>query len=150
MTVIHETNLITSGLAAAMIAAGGAMAADEMPNACPVDGCEVKIVDVQSAGEELELTYEANFSPDVSKNHIHAWWGESFTVEQVGRNAETVHGATQGNWHRHDDYPKYVTQGAASTTVRGEAITICVSPADRDHNIIDVAIYHCVDVSEHL
>ncbi|MEZ5933880.1 MAG: hypothetical protein R3F54_18410 [Alphaproteobacteria bacterium] len=126
--------------------AAGALAED-MPNACPIDGCEVTIVGVQKAGDELELTYEANFTPDVSKNHIHAWWGENYTVEQVGRNAETVHGVTQGRWHRHDDYPTYVTKEAVSTSVRDGATTICVSPADRDHNILDVSIYHCVDVS---
>lgn len=122
-------------------------AADEMPNACPIDGCEVTIVGVKKAGDELELSYEANFSPDVSKNHIHAWWGEQYTVEQVGRNAETEHGVTQGRWHRHDDYPTYVTKEAVSTSVRDDAKTICVSPADRDHNILDVSFYHCVDVS---
>ena len=122
-------------------------AADEMPNACPIDGCEVTIVGVNEVGDELELSYEANFGPDVSKNHIHAWWGETYMVEQVGRNAETEHGVTQGRWHRHDDYPTYVTKEAVSTSVRDGATTICVSPADRDHNILDVSIYHCVDVS---
>ena len=119
-----------------------------MPNACPVDGCEVKIVDVKQAGTELELTFESNFTPDVSKNHFHVWWGENFTVEQVGRNAEPVYGVKQGRWHRHDDYPTYVTQGAASTSVRGDAVTLCVSAADRNHNILDVNIYHCVEVKD--
>lgn len=125
-------------------------AAESMPNACPVDGCEVQIVKVAKAGDELEVTFESNFTPDVSKNHFHVWWGENFTVLQVGRNAGPVHGVTQGKWHRHDEYPKYVTQGAASTKVRAEATTLCVSAADRDHNILDVKIYHCVDVSQQL
>jgi hypothetical protein len=128
----------------------GATAADSLPNACPVDGCEVTIVNVQSSGDELVLTFDANFTPDVSKNHLHVWWGENFTVQQVGRNAGPVYGVSQGKWHRHDEFPTYTTQGAASTTVRGEAKTMCVSAADRDHNILDVTIYHCVDVSEYL
>ncbi len=141
--------------AAAICAGLGAVAvsnayAQDLPNACPVDGCQVTIVDVQRSGDELEVTFNANYTPDVSKNHIHVWWGESFTVEQVGRNAEPVHGVTQGRWHRHDDYPKYVTQGAASTSVREEATTLCVSAADRDHNILDVTIFDCRDVSDHL
>jgi len=119
-----------------------------MPNACPVDGCEVKIMEVKRSGEELELTFKSNFTPDVSKNHFHVWWGENFTVEQVGRNAEPVYGVKQGRWHRHDDYPTYITQGAASTGVRGNAVTICVSAADRNHNILDVKIYHCVDAKD--
>ena len=125
-------------------------AAAAMPNACPVDGCEVKIMEVKRSDAELELTFESNFTPDVSKNHFHVWWGENFTVEQVGRNAEPVYGVKQGRWHRHDDYPVYVTQGAASTSVRGSAVTICVSAADRNHNILDVKIYHCVNVSDKL
>lgn len=130
-----------------MSASWSGVLADDMPNACPIDGCEVTITGVKPAGDELELSYEANFTPDVSKNHIHAWWGEQYTVEQVGRSAEPVHGVTQGRWHRHDDYPTYVTTEAASTAVRDGATTICVSPADRDHNILNVSIYHCVDVS---
>lgn len=69
--------------------------ADDKPNACPIDGCEVTITGVSQAGDELELTYDANFTPDVSKNHIHAWWGEQYTIEQAGRSAEPVHGVTQ-------------------------------------------------------
>jgi hypothetical protein len=138
------------GVLVTTIGAGDALGAEVLPNACLVDGCEVKILGVKPAGEELELTFESNFSPDVSKNHFHVWWGEKFTVEQVGRNAETVHGVTQGRWHRHDDYPTYVTTGAASTSVREGAATVCVSPADRNHNIIDVKIYNCVEVSSYL
>ncbi len=121
-----------------------------MPNACPVDGCEVKIMGVKRSGAELELTFDSNFTPDNSKNHFHVWWGENFTVEQVGRNAEPLYGVKQGRWHRHDDYPTYVTQGAASTSVRGDAVTLCVSAANRNHNILDVKIYHCVDVKDKL
>ena len=50
-----------------------AIGADPMPNACPVDGCEVRIVAVEKAGEELELTYQANFTPDVAKGHARAF-----------------------------------------------------------------------------
>ncbi len=131
------------------IATGKVIVADELPNACPVDGCDVKITNIAPAGEELELTFEANFTPDNSKNHLHVWWGEMFTVEQVGRSAETEHGVTQGRWHRHDDYPTYITTGAASTGAREGATTICVSAADRDHNILDVKKYHCVSAGDH-
>jgi len=136
-------------LALTLIGVASAAAAT-MPNACPVDGCEVKIVGVEKSGDELEITFESNFTPDVSKNHFHVWWGEKFTVEQVSRNAQTVHGVKQGRWHRHADYPTYITQGAASTSVRDQATTICVSAADRNHNILDVKVYHCVDVSDKL
>ena len=133
-----------------IIGYGSIYAHADMPNACPVDGCEVKIIDVKPSGKELEITFEANFTPDVSKNHFHVWWGENFKVEQVGRNAEPVYGVKQGSWHRHADYPTYITQGAASTNVRGSAVTVCVSAADRNHNILDVKIYHCVNVKDKL
>lgn len=130
--------------------ASSALSADEMPNACPVDGCEVRVVEVKPSGDELELTFKSNFSPDVSKNHLHVWWGELYTVKQVGRNAEPEFKVKQGRWHRHDDYPTYITQGAASTGVRAGAVTMCVTAADRDHNVLDANIYNCVDVSDKL
>ena len=138
------------GVAAMIMGGANGFALAAMPNACPVDGCDVKILEVARSGDELEITFKANFTPDVSKNHFHVWWGENFTVEQVGRNAQTVHGVEQGRWHRHADYPTYITQGAASTSVRGDAVTICVSSADRNHNILDVKVFHCVDVSDKL
>jgi len=128
----------------------GASAGDAMPNACPIDGCMVEIVAVAKAGDELELTFDANFKPDVTKNHFHVWWGEQYTVKQVGRNAKSTHGVEQGRWHRHDDYPKYVTKSAASTSMRDGATTLCVTAADRGHNVLDATLYQCVDVSSQL
>jgi hypothetical protein len=134
------------GLLAAF-GAGGSLAQGTPPNACPVDGCEVRIVDVKKSGNELALTLQANFTPDMSKNHIHVWWGDNFTVKQVSNNAETAYGVKQGDWHPTDEYPSYVTQGPVSLGVRGESKTICVSAGDRNHDIIDVTKYQCVDIS---
>lgn len=125
-------------------------AADAMPNACPVDGCEVEIVGIEKEGDELRVALEANFTPDMSRNHVHVWWGENFTVQQVSNNAEPVHKVKQGEWHPTADYPAYVTQSAASTSVRGSAKTLCVSAADRNHDILDVTKVNCVDVSDQL
>ena len=136
-------------IAATIICTSHVYATEPIANACPVDGCEVKILEVKSAGEELALMFEANFKPDVSKNHLHVWWGEQYDIKQVGRNAKDF-GVEKGKWHRHDDYPDYTTTGAASTSIRDGASTICVTAADRNHNILDVALYHCVDASGHL
>ncbi len=133
----------------AILGNAGVLAANP-PNACPVDGCEVRITGVKRAGAELALTFEANFTPDLSKNHLHVWWGELYTVEQVSDDAEPVHKVTQGDWHLTDDYPAYTTQGAASPSARGGARRLCVSAADRNHIVIDVTAYHCVDVGQHL
>lgn len=119
-------------------------------NACPVDGCIVTITAVEPEGDELKLTLEANFAPAMSRNHIHVWWGEAFDVRQVSNNAETVHGMTQGSWHPTDDYPTYVTQSAASVDERGEAVSLCVSAADRNHDILDPELLNCVSVSQFL
>ncbi|GAB5374983.1 MAG: hypothetical protein AcusKO_14450 [Acuticoccus sp.] len=119
-------------------------------NACPVDGCIISITSVEKKGDELEVTFEANFTPDFSKNHIHIWWGELFDVKQVSNNAETVHGMTQGSWHPTDEFPVYVTQSAASVGERGEATSLCVSAADRNHDILDPNLFECTSVAGHL
>lgn len=137
-------------LSAALVGSAWTFAAETMPNACPIDGCIVKITDIAKAGDELELTFDSNFQPDVSKNHFHVWWGELYTVEQVGRNAQSTFGVEKGRWHRHDDYPKYITTNAASTSMRDGATTICVTAADRGHNVLDAKLFHCVDASDYL
>jgi hypothetical protein len=148
---LSRIGLAMFGALAAGAIGNAARADDPMPNACPVDGCAVKIVGVKKAdGGELEVTFEANYTPDMSKNHVHVWWGENYKIEQVTGNAETVYKVKQGEWHPTGDYPTYVTKSAASTSVRGNAHTLCVSPADRDHNVLDVKVFQCVDVSGNL
>lgn len=134
--------------AATLALASSAAVAQEMTNACPVDGCQVKIVSVEKAGDELTVTFEANYAPDFSKNHFHVWWGENYTVEQVSNNAETVHHVKQGDWHPTADYPAYTTQSSVSVKERGSATTLCVSPGDRNHDIIDVKIMDCRSVAD--
>lgn len=142
--------LLSRSLVLLGLAGGWQVFAADMPNACPVDGCEVSIVSAEKSGEEIALVLEANYTPDNAKNHLHMWWGEQYTSQQVGRNAISEYSVEQGKWHRHDDYPNYVTTGAASTSVREGATTLCVTAADRDHNVIDAGIFHCMDVSEYL
>lgn len=127
--------------------AGPAPAQDS--NACPVDGCAVEIINVANEGGELTIELTSNFEPDMSKNHFHIWWGELYDVKQVSNNAETVHNVSQGDWHPTDAYPSYTTTGVTSVSQRSDAITLCVSPADRNHDIIDPDALHCVDVSAH-
>src|SRR3546814_12161926 len=81
----HRASLGGALLAASWtaIAGAGAMAQENLPNACPVDGCEVTIAEVAKAGDELAVTLDANFMPDVSRNHFHVWWGENYT--EIGR-----------------------------------------------------------------
>ncbi|MEE9322901.1 MAG: hypothetical protein V3U76_20840 [Granulosicoccus sp.] len=139
-------------LAVALVAGGSGVAvvSANAPNSCPVDGCKVTIKSVVASGSELEVSLEANYTPDNAKNHLHSWWGEQYTSQQVGRNAKSEHGVEQGKWHRHDEYPTYLTSGAASTEIRDGATTLCITAADRDHNVIDADEYHCLDVSTYL
>ena len=137
---------IEPALLVTALATCAAPAAAQTSNACPVDGCTVEIASAERQGDELALELEANFTPDISRNHIHVWWGENYTVRQVSNNAEPVHGVTQGDWHPTDEYPAYVTTGAAALGARGEATTLCVSAADRNHDILDPEIASCLSV----
>ena len=119
---------------------------DDGQNACPVDGCTVTITDVQKDGEELRITWEANFTPDFSKNHIHVFW-DTYTADQVSNDAAD-RGVEQGEWVPTDEYPEYVTEGAVSTGARGDSTTLCVTAGDRDHIVIDSSLVDCYEVSE--
>jgi len=123
---------------------------EDLPNTCPVDGCEVLIAEVEKHDGELKLTLTANFTPNNSKNHFHMWWGEQFSTQQVGRNAKSEYDVEQGKWHRHDDYPIYITTGSASVEIREGATTLCATAADGDHNVLDAEKYHCMDISDFL
>jgi hypothetical protein len=131
---------------AAMLYAAPVLAQDT--NACPVDGCQVHFASVEKDGDELKVTFEANYKPDMSKNHLHVWWGENFDVKQVSNNAETVYGVKQGSWIPTDEYPVFVTQAEASVKERGNATTLCVSAGDRNHDIIDPALFECRSVAD--
>ncbi len=145
---MHDFRRSTALLSAMSIAAAlAAPVKAQESNACPVDGCEVAIASATAEGDELALVFEANFLPDMSKNHIHVWWGENFTVQQVSNNAEPTYGVKQGDWHPTADYPAYVTSGGASTGARGEAVTLCVSAGDRNHDILDPDKVACYDAS---
>lgn len=117
-------------------------------NACPAEGCMITITDVTKSGDELAITWEANFAPDTARNHIHVYW-DIYTADQVSSDAED-RGVEQGDWVPTDAYPTYVTESAASTANRGGSTTICVTAADRDHAVLDSSLVHCVDVSGEL
>lgn len=114
-------------------------------NACPPEGCEISITDFAAQGDEVLVTFEANFDPDVSRNHIHIYW-DTYTADEVSSDAE-ARGMTQGDWHPTDAYPTYVTESGASVANRGESTTLCVTAADRDHAVLDSSIVDCRDVS---
>jgi len=115
-------------------------------NACPADGCSITITDVAREGDEIAVTWEANFVPDVSRNHIHVYW-DTYTADQVSSDAES-RGVTQGEWVPTDVVPTYVTEGAVAVAVRGDSTTICVTTGDRDHAVIDSSLVDCRDVSD--
>lgn len=144
---VHQVTRCGFGAAVIAIFAATPGAAQES-NACPVDGCAVSIASVARSGDELQVEFEANFQPDLSKNHIHIWWGENYNVAQVSNNAEPTHGVEQGEWHPIDDYRSYTTQSAASVANRGEALSLCVSAADRSHNILDVSAFDCALIKD--
>lgn len=114
-------------------------------NACPAEGCTIKIVDVTRAGKELAVTWETNFEPDVSRNHIHVYW-DTYSADQVSSDAE-ARGVEQGEWIP-TDVETFVTEDVLSVDNRGDSTTICVTAGDRDHAVIDSSLVDCQDVSD--
>ena len=120
--------------------------ADPVGNACPPEGCSIQIMSVEKSESELVLNWNANFLPDVSRNHIHVYW-DNFKAEQVSSDAE-ANGFDQGDWVPTSAYPSYPTEGAMSLSSRGESTTICVTAANRDHAVLDPKAVHCMDISD--
>ncbi len=145
----HEKQIFSfaAGILAVFCTGLPEIAKAQESNACPVDGCTVEITSVNRTGDELTVGLSSNFAPDISKNHFHIWWGELFDVRQVSNNAETVHNVKQGDWHPTDAYPTYETTGVTSLSQRNRSVLLCVSAADRNHDIIDPEVLNCVDVS---
>jgi hypothetical protein len=115
-------------------------------NACPPEGCAITITDTAKKGSEIAVTWEANFKPDVSKNHIHIFW-DIYTADQVSSDAE-ARGKKQGEWVPTAKVPTYVTGGPVSVDNRGDSTVLCVTAGDRDHAVIDSSIVDCQDVSD--
>lgn len=130
----------------AAVDAGDAGAGEPVGNACPAEGCEIEIVEVVPEGEELRVTWRANYLPDASRNHIHVYW-DLYTADQVSADAD-ARGVDQGEWVVTDDYPDFVTEGATSVAERGESTTICVTAAGRDHAVLDTSLVDCRDVAD--
>jgi hypothetical protein len=54
----------------------------------------------------------------------------------------------QGSWVPTDEYPVFVTQAEVSVKERGNATTLCVSAGDRNHDIVDPALFECRSVAD--
>lgn len=117
-------------------------------NACPPEGCEITITAVEPDGDELAVTFEANFLPDFSRNHIHVFW-DDVSADQVSSDAES-RGVEQATWTPTDEYPVFVTGSETSLATRPDSTMLCVTAGDRDHVVIDSSMVHCMDVSDHL
>ena len=126
--------------------AAGSASVAPVANACPPEGCKITIVDAAREGDEIAVSWEANFKPDISRNHIHVYW-DIYTADQVSSDAE-ARGVKQGEWVPTDVVPTYVTESAVSVDTRGGSTTICVTAGDRDHAVIDSSLVDCRDVSD--
>jgi hypothetical protein len=105
----------------------------------------VRFVSATRSGDEIRLTFEANYTPDVSRNHFHVFW-DTYTSKQVSVDAARRFGLSVGNWLPTADNP-FVTTGPVSVRVRGQSRKVCVTAGDRDHNVIDPSLVDCRDVS---
>jgi hypothetical protein len=115
------------------------------PNACPADGCRIRIVSATKAGDEIQLAFEANYTADVSRNHFHVYW-DTWTAKQVSNDAEPRFGVRQGDWVPTADNP-FTTTDAVSVKKRGQSTKVCVTAGDRDHNVLNPDLVDCRDVS---
>jgi hypothetical protein len=129
--------------------AAGELGSSALPNACPVEGCRIFINSAEAAGSEIALVFEANFTPDFERNHIHVFW-DSQEPGAVSMDYLERGFTEQGKWHPTDDYPEHVTQADASVSseFRQGSTTICVTAADTDHNVIDPGLFACRDVAD--
>lgn len=116
-----------------------------LPNACPVEGCKVNFASIDKAGDELQLTFTANYTPEISGNHFHVYWSK-FQAKQVSDNAESKFGVTQGDWEPTADNP-YTTAGAVAVSQKGDSGQICVTAGDKDHNVLNPDLFECRDVA---
>ena len=148
MKKIQSKYQVAALLAAYISLPSGSMAADPVANVCPVDGCQITILSIEKSGDELEIQWEANFLPDVSRNHIHVYW-DIFKAEEVSSDAE-ANGFKQGDWVPTSDYPNYTTADAMSVANRGGSTTICVTAGGRDHAVLDPQAVHCLSASSSL
>ena len=123
--------------------------AEELTNACPVDGCKITITSVEREGDELKITWDPNFAPEFAKNHIHLYW-DTYSAQQVSANAESEYGVEQGNWLPTDAGPTLLTEGAVSVSMRDDSTMLCVTAADFDHVVLDPDLVQCFDVSDSL
>jgi hypothetical protein len=113
-------------------------------NACPVEGCKITIASAEKAGDEIVVRFDANFTPDISRNHFHVYW-DRFDAKQVSNDAQTRHGVVQGDWEPTADNP-FTTAGTVSVSTRQTSTRVCVTAGDRDHNVLDPSLVDCRDV----
>jgi hypothetical protein len=117
-----------------------------LPNACPTSGCKARIVSVSRAGRELRVTFKANFTPDVVRNHFHVYW-DTYTSKQVSADAVGRFGVEVGAWAPTADNP-FTTGAVVSVSTHKKSRALCVTAGDRYHNVLDPDSFSCRDVSK--
>lgn len=115
-------------------------------NLCPEEGCRVEVTAAERQGEELLLSLQANFAPDLARNHIHIYW-DNFSAEQVGSDSPARFGVRQGEWAE-VERTSFATSGRVSVSARGESMMICATAADLDHRVINPRQSDCFEVGE--
>ncbi|NNE73896.1 MAG: hypothetical protein HKN26_09545 [Acidimicrobiales bacterium] len=141
---------LAGGMLLALVASacGSRFADDEPPTSstCPADeGCVVEFVSATVDGEQLTLTWTANFVPNANRNHLHIYW-DTFTPAQVSDDASDRNVA-QGLWTESASPTGFTTGGATAPAARGDATRLCAVAADRDHRVIDEGDQRCIDVT---
>lgn len=118
----------------------------DLTNDCTDDGCLARIIRAEANGDEVVLTFDANFQPDGAGNHFHIYW-DNWDAEEVSASYPDP-----GTWAARAEYPDYDTglDPATSTAgdARGDSDTLCVTPADASHVVIDPDVSDCWDLGD--
>ena len=128
----------------------GARAITPISAECPAEGCIIRIISIQPSGPELVVAIEANWIQATSGIHAHYFWSPTYSAENAGGDALARFGVPSGSWDLDDRYPDYTTENGASVALRGAATELCVTAADRFHNVIDPTLFSCINVTNAL
>ena len=141
-------DIVSGALTAPATVAARAIA--PLDAACPTSGCDIRILGAVVSGGEVVVSLEANWVMAEFGDHAHFYWSPNYSAEQVGGDSSERFGVTVGSWDLDARYPVYVTENGASLALRGSATDMCVTPADRNHNVIDPTVVSCISVVEAL
>lgn len=142
-TVDVNTTQVAAGEAStSTTAASTTTSASSTTTTTAVAGLSATITDIAIDGGRYAVSYSTNFSPlissDPSSTHLHFFF-DTVPVAQAG-----VPGG--GPWILYDGPDPFTGYGPADRP--SVATQMCVTAANHAHEVVDPAIYHCMDLPD--